>query len=375
MKIIFCLPFIIMGGVEKVLCQYLYEIKRLTDYEVSVLCYKKVKDKYFLNFFCENRIPLYDNFFNIKEDYSKNTLIRFIQKIQDNLLKKINNSRIYSILNKHEILIDFKNYSFTEIFSKLNKKKLSWCHGSSIFFKNVCVNTLAFHDIYDRYIFLTESLYNELDTIAPFLKERAAYIYNPINVEQLFFLSSQKCNYLIKYSNYFLAIQRIDNRDKDLETVISAFNLFTNKYNDVYLLVLGDGPEKIALEEKTHNKNIIFLGQVDNPYPLIKKSLGVILSSRKKVGEGFSNVILETQALNSLIISSDVKSCAREALLDGKAGLLFDAENPISLFETLVYRMEHKDQCANKQKKGFEEITRFAPEKSVNKLVSILQTL
>lgn len=364
-----------MGGVEKVLCQYLYEMRRTTDYDISVLSYKKVKDKYFLDFFEDNKIKLYNNFFRINENYSSNSFKRLFQKILNLFFRTINFYHIDLILNKNDVLIDFKNYSFNEIFSKTKKKKLAWCHGSSIFFENVCVNSLAYHDIYDKYIFLTKSLLNELDLIAPFLKKRALYIYNPINIEQLGILSQQKFDLPYKCDNFFLAIQRIDKRDKNLDTVIDAFYSFLQSYNNTCLLIIGDGPDKKDYEDNNKSEKIIFLGQINNPYPLIKKSLGVILSSKKNVGEGLSNVIIETQALKSLIIAADVKSCAREILLDGSAGLLFEAENSNSLLDALVFRMNNKEVCLKKQERGFKEINRFAPEICVRKLISVLESM
>ena len=58
-----------------------------------------------------------------------------------------------------------------------------------------------------------------------------------------------------------------------------------------------------------------------NPYPIIKETDLFILSSRY---EGLPNVLLESLALEKMVISSNCRTGPKEILLNGKGGLLFE---------------------------------------------------
>ena len=62
MKIVFLMNHIIMGGLEKVLLQYLIGLIDLGN-TVIVISKEKVVDNYFLSFFAEHNITIIDNIF------------------------------------------------------------------------------------------------------------------------------------------------------------------------------------------------------------------------------------------------------------------------------------------------------------------------
>jgi glycosyltransferase involved in cell wall biosynthesis len=90
---------------------------------------------------------------------------------------------------------------------------------------------------------------------------------------------------------------------KGQHTIINALQLLENK--DLFLIVLGEGPNLEYLESKTAKSNlspnIKFLGQVDNIEKYLRISDLYIHASK---GEGSSNAILEAIAAELPVIST-----------------------------------------------------------------------
>ncbi|WP_404339917.1 glycosyltransferase [Pseudoalteromonas mariniglutinosa] len=81
------------------------------------------------------------------------------------------------------------------------------------------------------------------------------------------------------------------------------------------LVLLGDGPLRAELEELVIElgleDKVVFKGFVNNPYPYIKNSAGLISAS---LAEGFPNVIAEALVLGKFVVSSDCQSGPSELL-------------------------------------------------------------
>lgn len=81
--------------------------------------------------------------------------------------------------------------------------------------------------------------------------------------------------------------------DKHVELVIEMIAEI-NKSEEAYLIVLGDGPERLTLEKMSQNLNlrekVYFAGFVENPVDYLEKCTALILTSEK---ESFGNAVVE----------------------------------------------------------------------------------
>lgn len=368
-KILFCMHHIVMGGLEKVLCQYLLELKKDKDIDLCVISKQKITDNYFINFFKHNDIMLIDGIW-----YEPPKVHFYLFKKLVKIYARFRNMFFIRHLYGYDVYIDFANFSYNKEFQKLksNKPKIAWCHGGINFFDNYIRHKERLQ-IYDKIVCLSESFRCDFIKKYPFLANKIVCIYNPIDFE--FVQNGSKKRFYKTNGKYFVAVQRLD-CDKSVETIIDAFSKISERYKDIKLYVVGDGPLKNVLMNKANgNSNIVFTGQLDDAYFIIKKSLGLILSSTKKVGEGLPNVLLEAQVLGTLTISSDVKSGPAEILLNGKAGYLFDAENSDSLCEVLEYVINHTEENEEKIKIATENLYRFDVKNCVNKLKILINEL
>jgi glycosyltransferase involved in cell wall biosynthesis len=144
-------------------------------------------------------------------------------------------------------------------------------------------------------------------------------IYNPVESD-IIELASQRVNFK-KTKPLIIGVGRLE-RQKNFEVLINAFAKVLESL-DADLIILGDGPLKIDLENQVRalniNERVKFLGYLENPYPYIKKADVLALSS---LWEGFGNVILESLALGTQVVSTDCPSGPSEILNNGEFGRL-----------------------------------------------------
>ena len=357
MKILFLMNHIIMGGLEKVLLQYLDSMQK-AGVNVTVLSCEKVTDQYFIDFFRTRKIDL--------EILNKHNAHFFLNKIVSKYMRK---RKLRHIIGMHDIVIDFANFTFFEELKNINKKKIGFCHGSILFFNSRIDKRVL--DIYDDIVCLSDNFTTEFVKLYPGYRNKIHRIYNPINVDEVRKLSNVKVS--VK-KPYFVAVQRLDSVDKDVATIINAFNIFSKKHPKYNLYIIGDGPQIAELRQMTTgNKHVIFTGKIDNPYPFIKNAAALILSSTSTIGEGLPNTLLEAHALGTLAISSDAPSGPREILLNGRAGILFEPGNAQDLAVKLgkiankQYATHKMIECADKN------INRFDADKNLHQLLSLIK--
>ena len=354
-KLLFCVNHMIMGGAEKVLCEYIKVLN--TNYRITVVSKKKITEQYFLDFFKQKNIKLIDNF-------------DFVGK--KNLIKKVRYKIwLNKLFSKQDLIMDFVNCSWYKELRHVSKPKIAWCHGSTLFFEfGIGIEKLS---CYDKLICLTKSFQQEFLTKYPECADKTVVFYNPINFDDV--LTSAKQNINVK-KPYFVVVNRLDSVDKNTETVVHAFNLFSKQNTKYHLYIIGDGPQRKYLEQiAACNKNIIFMGQQNNPYPFIKNADALILASVPTIGEGMGMVLVEAQILKTLVISSNVKNGPAEILMNGEAGILFEPKNTVDLADIMSDICNKKINKDKLVKKAIDNLYRFMPNDAINAFCrNIIQT-
>lgn len=126
-------------------------------------------------------------------------------------------------------------------------------------------------------------------------------IENPLNLFEIMAKKNEKCEFYNHTKDCFsiLMIGRLVHVKNHILAINALRKLIdTDSINEsLKLIICGDGPLKEFLQmtvEKLHlSDNVIFLGNISNPYCLISCcDLGLICS----LSEGFSNVLLEMMA-------------------------------------------------------------------------------
>ena len=121
----------------------------------------------------------------------------------------------------------------------------------------------------------------------------------------------------------FVAIGRLENRQKDYVTMIDAFEQFLTFYPDFYLEIFGEGSDEAFLTGYIRGKNltnkVILMGTRVDAIMEANSATAYLISSRY---EGMPNALMEAMAIGLPCISTDCHTGPRELIDDGVNGLL-----------------------------------------------------
>jgi|WetSurMetagenome_2_1015567.scaffolds.fasta_scaffold05860_3 glycosyltransferase involved in cell wall biosynthesis len=129
-------------------------------------------------------------------------------------------------------------------------------------------------------------------------------------------------SYLIGY------VGRFSIKEKGIDILIDAFNIFKEKYENIYLIMVGEGEDikKINIPTK-----VVVLSPRDNISDYYSVFNCLVLPSRI---DPFPLTVLEAGIMKIPFIGSNVNGI-REIITNGVDGLLFDVEDKMMLLEKM----------------------------------------
>lgn len=164
---------------------------------------------------------------------------------------------------------------------------------------------------------------------------------------------------------YFLTLSTVEPR-KNLQRIIEAFKLFSEKNPDYHLVIAGSSNSQIfQTENLSKNSQIHFIGFIpeSHKYQLIKNAQLLIYAS---LFEGFGFPILEAQAAQTPLLTSQLSSMPEIA---GSSAILV---NPLST-QSILNGMETSLKLPNKP--SDENLSRFSWSKSAERIIKLFQSL
>ncbi|TAF75568.1 MAG: glycosyltransferase [Bacteroidetes bacterium] len=122
---------------------------------------------------------------------------------------------------------------------------------------------------------------------------------------------------------------------KNPEFLIKCF-LDVN-FNDVHLVLVGNGELEISLKNKYQNESKIhFLPfQNQSKMPMIYRLGNVFCLPSKGPGETWGLAVNEAMACGLVAVVSNKCGCAADLIIEGKTGYVFESENKIDLTQKL----------------------------------------
>lgn len=118
---------------------------------------------------------------------------------------------------------------------------------------------------------------------------------------------------------------------KDLPLLLEAFAL-VRRHRTVRLLLLGDGPQRQAIEDRARtlgvDRDVALPGFDPNPYRYLARAAAYVLASRR---EGLPGTLIEAMACGTPVVATDCPSGPREILADGRHGRLVPVGEPAAL--------------------------------------------
>ena len=352
-----------IGGQEKMLMEFL-NILSPEKYEVLLLIEENngKRNDYL------DMIPKWINYkflttekFMEKIEKNKNSKNIFKKLYYSHLLKikkKIAFKELKKYLDFSNIIIDYDMGLLRNLhkINLQNKKIVGWSHaGSGELLKKKQKRENI--EKYNYIIAINETM--KEGYLKNYKKPIVEKIYNFLDFDLIEKKAEEKLEK--NYGDYIISVGSLT-ENKNHKLLIDAFKILKEKYNRTEkLLILGEGKEKENLEnqikELNLEKEVLLLGQKENPYKYIKKSLMYILSSKS---EGLPLTLLEAMGLNKMIIC--VKNNGTDEVLEkGKNGIL--VENDINeIAEKINYYLENKEKRKEYEKIGFERAKNFNKE-------------
>ncbi|MGB2762535.1 MAG: glycosyltransferase family 4 protein [Minisyncoccales bacterium] len=157
-------------------------------------------------------------------------------------------------------------------------------------------------------------------------------------------------------------------REKGYLDIFKAFKKVLKIFPETTLLIIGPlEPEKKdainpdIIKNYDIEKNVLFLGEredVEEIYLLM--DIFVLPSWR----EGLGISILEASAMKKPVIATDIRGC-REAVDDGKTGILVPVRNPEKLAEAIIYLLENPEKAKKMSEEGRERAEKEFDERLV----------
>ncbi len=277
----------------------------------------------------------------ISYDYSGSLLNLGTVKPDSNFIKR-KLSRFFKFKkfiheNKFDAVIDFRmrtNFYLELVLSKFVYPKNT--------FYTVHSGILEYYFPKNR--FLSSFIYNNKTIVAVSkaiqngvlerkLAQKVIQIYNPID---LINIDSLKGENIFENCKYIVSVGRMNNDVKQFDKLILAYSKSILPSNKIHLILIGEGENLLKysrISEALGLKDlVIFKGFVDNPFQYYHKAIYTVLSSKN---EGFPNVIMESLASETPVISFNCFSGPSEIIIPNENGILVEDQN----FEKLTQAM------------------------------------
>lgn len=337
-KILFYTSGVGLGGVERVILEVLKEIDK-SKFDIKLgLQYanentfeneipKEIDYKYMLPQSIIDKSLYYRS---KKKNIFYKLLYSFMLKYEKYVIKK----NYINFSKDRDIVIDFKSGDFLKLINLengKNKKRICWLHGEILKLnryeerKNKLRNQL---NKCDKIICICNEMKENVIKEMPELEEKIQVIYNPFNINKILEKSNDLRELSIKEKEilkerYIVMVSRLELKMKDFFTLFTAYEKILEKYKDLKLYLLGDGPDRKTIENEIMKRGfenkIILLGMKKNPYPWIKNSEILVHSSKS---EGLPTVLIEALILGKMVVSTNCPTGPKEILGNNKYGSL-----------------------------------------------------
>lgn len=315
-KIMFFTPSLNIGGIERVFITYANSLCH--SYKVFYICCNNIGE---LSTQLDERVE-YKSLGNLRLRQSFLLFVNVIKECTPDFLVsggEIPNSICFLAVKiartNTKIIISQHNYFNVE--------------------NNNFINKFIIKFIYNK----VDAIISVSDGITKFLeklgvnKHLISTIYNPINLEFIYKQKNMKLD--VSIQDYCLFVGRFS-KVKNLYFLIDSFENVVKKLPKLKLLLVGDGEEKSKILDyiriKKLSNSIIYYGCTDNPYPLIKESRMVLLSS---YSEALPTIILESFALGKTVVSTPTLG-AIDLIKQGKYGYLTSSMTDINEFANKI---------------------------------------
>ena len=218
-------------------------------------------------------------------------------------------------------------------------------------------------------------LADDLHTVFGIPRHRLVVVPNPVDVDRLRTLSAEHFDApaLSDLPPKWLLYAGRLNEQKNPILLLRAFKRI-RKDVCCSLVIAGDGSLRREVNQAIAaldlSEDVIPLGWVDNPYPLMSRATALVLSSDY---EGSPNALLEAMALGCPVIATDSPGGSREALHDGEAGILVPPRDENALAAAIKELIEDDSLRERLIERGRSAALAHRPDRVIESFLRLLE--
>ncbi len=229
---------------------------------------------------------------------------------------------------------------------------------------------------FDKVVPLSDELNSEMKRIKVSPK-RIEFVKNGIDLEEIELEKEKTFNPIVS-NNHEKIIGYIGQMAfrKNIKDILKTFDLLYKENKNIRLLLIGDGPQKSALEKQARNmtssSKIDFFGYRNDRLRILR---GFDLFSMTSSLEGIPRGLMEAMAMGIPVAAYNISGIDK-LINDGETGLLSDFGNVHGLkicWERLLFDTKFAEQIAQNGRKHI--IDNFSPERMAGEYTSIYREI
>lgn len=164
--------------------------------------------------------------------------------------------------------------------------------------------------------------------------------------------------------------------EKGVDVLIDIAFLLASRFSDFKLVIVGDGPERTVLQNKTIelgiSSHVEFLGYRKD-IPSLLDTADIFITASK--GEGLPISVLEAMAHSLPVIASDVTGNC-DLIVNNDTGFLFDLNNPVEAVDIILDLISGKRYYELVSKNAYRNVTsNFTVDSMCDKTYDIYRQL
>jgi glycosyltransferase involved in cell wall biosynthesis len=224
-------------------------------------------------------------------------------------------------------------------------------------------------------IVVSNGVGDDLAQFAPGLRPKIIALRNPLRLQQI---RRQATAPLPPWTDHIfskktiLAVGRLTPQ-KGFDLLITAFAELIRRQQDLHLLILGDGEDRLMLEGVARacgvQDRVFMPGFQQNPYRFFSRAEAFVLSSR---WEGLSMVILEAMALRLPVIATDCPHGPREITNHGECGVLVPPGDAAALADAIYHVINSPERRPRLCALGVERAEEYEVRRSTASFEDVL---